>query len=100
MECPLFVTCAFSRIHAHTLTLTQTHTLTTNPFADSVKLSLATVKLATTFEDLANMWSDAPKTSELPWIDVLKEYVGLLGQFNDAIQSSKSASLKVECVRV
>ncbi len=41
------------------------------------------------------MWSVQPTHDQLPLHDGLKEYVGLLNQYNDAISSCRAASQKV-----
>lgn len=42
------------------------------------------------------MWAKQPEFDQIPLYDHLKEYVGLLSQFNDAISSSRAASQKVD----
>ncbi len=41
------------------------------------------------------MWAAQPTNDQLPLYDGLKEYVGLLNQFSDAISSCRAASQKV-----
>lgn len=43
----------------------------------------------------ADLWAEQPKKDQIPLYDGLREYSGLLGQFNDATTSAKSATQKV-----
>lgn len=62
---------------------------------ESTKLSMALLRCGQTYEDIATMWSVQPTHDQLPLHDGLKEYVGLLNQYNDAISSCRAASQKV-----
>eukprot|EP00051_Salpingoeca_urceolata_P010111 m.123265 g.123265 ORF g.123265 m.123265 type:complete len:519 (+) comp16585_c4_seq1:472-2028(+) len=62
---------------------------------DSVKLSRAIVKTSIILEQIADDWGMQPKFDQLPYIDGLKEYTGILGRFGDAVQSSRHATHKV-----
>lgn len=49
------------------------------------------------YEELAEMHSAQPKNDMLPALDVLKEYLGMLGEFPDA-QHLMKACLGSQCV--
>ena len=44
----------------------------------------------------ADMYEQQPVNDQIPWMEGLKEYQGLLGQFSGCIVSSRSASMRVE----
>ena len=46
------------------------------------------------------MWAEQPPNDQIPLFDGLKEYVGLLNQFHDAISSCRAASQKVSEIEV
>eukprot|EP00038_Savillea_parva_P018250 m.22775 g.22775 ORF g.22775 m.22775 type:complete len:566 (-) comp4028_c0_seq1:108-1805(-) len=63
---------------------------------DAIKLSMALTGAAAKMEACANLVKVQPAKDELPWIDGLKEYVGMLSQFGDAIHSSKAAEKRFQ----
>lgn len=63
---------------------------------NAIKLSMAFFRAADTMNGCAELCKQQPANDELPWIDGMKEYHGLLSQFGEALTSSKEAHRKFE----
>jgi len=63
---------------------------------DATKLSMALDNAAQKMEECATIVKTQPARDELPWIDGLKEYTGMLSQFGDATSSSRDAERAVK----
>eukprot|EP01147_Barroeca_monosierra_P001383 gene1382-4558_t len=63
---------------------------------NSVRLSAAFVAAAACVNNIADMYAMQPRHDQIPWIEGLKEYQGLLSQFSGCIVSSRSASMRLE----
>jgi len=63
---------------------------------DSVRLASAMITASETLKNIAKMWADQPPNDQVPWMEGLKEYHGLLTQFTSCITSSRSASMRVQ----
>ena len=42
------------------------------------------------------LWGNQPIHDQIPWMEGLKEYSGLLSQFSGCITSSRSASVRLD----
>eukprot|EP00049_Salpingoeca_infusionum_P014023 m.261112 g.261112 ORF g.261112 m.261112 type:complete len:588 (-) comp15575_c0_seq2:491-2254(-) len=62
---------------------------------DSVRLSSAFVQASEFVRQVAADYAMQPVNDFVPWMEGLKEYQGLLGQFSASITSSRSASVRV-----
>eukprot|EP00056_Hartaetosiga_gracilis_P000329 m.37851 g.37851 ORF g.37851 m.37851 type:complete len:601 (+) comp10161_c0_seq2:137-1939(+) len=63
---------------------------------DSVRLSGAFVQAASFISNIADLYCEQPKFDQIPWMEGIKEYAGILNQFSGCITSSRSASIRVE----
>ncbi|EDQ86918.1 uncharacterized protein MONBRDRAFT_38173 [Monosiga brevicollis MX1] len=62
---------------------------------DSVRLSQAFIIAADHMNGIGELCAEQPVFDQIPWMEGLKEYMGLLSQFQGCITSSRSAAARV-----
>eukprot|EP00045_Choanoeca_perplexa_P014387 m.169058 g.169058 ORF g.169058 m.169058 type:complete len:519 (-) comp16662_c0_seq1:1788-3344(-) len=63
---------------------------------NNVRLAQAFIMASGEIEDIAELWGSQPVNDQIPWMEGLKEYTGLLSQFSGCISSSRSASVRLD----
>eukprot|EP00730_Choanoeca_flexa_P012796 TRINITY_DN4629_c0_g1_i1.p1 TRINITY_DN4629_c0_g1~~TRINITY_DN4629_c0_g1_i1.p1 ORF type:complete len:518 (+),score=134.40 TRINITY_DN4629_c0_g1_i1:96-1649(+) len=63
---------------------------------NNVRLAGAFAMAAGEIEGIAELWANQPVHDQIPWMEGLKEYAGLVTQFSGCISSSRSASVRLD----